>query len=943
MSNLNQIVIEGACENNLRNISLKIPKNKLVVVTGVSGSGKSSLAFDTIYAEGYRRYIENLSGSAHFLLNPVKKPKVEKIENIPPAIAISQNFNAYNPRSTVGTFTGVYDLLRTLFAYFGEPHCPACGEKMFGQNLESTVDKLKKLERGTRLVIVAKWEGKQDGMKNRLTAIGNLGYARVRIENKIVAVQESRMKKWDEEEKNIEVVIDRIMLDGKRFDKERIIDSFQTAVKISKNNSKIVIDNEKEIFFNQNIVCPNGCIVLEKISPKNFSFNSPEGACLKCDGLGEVAEADIERIIPNKKLALAEGAIIPWLKEGGRQDKNNFCNQILKGLSKKYGFSLKTPVEKIPEEKLNKLYYGTGEEEIEIKTSKGKKKIKFEGLVTQLEKKYHEAESFLTKSEVKKYMIVKKCSVCKGGRLKEPFLHVKLFGKTIDGVVNMEINDLLDFFNNDSDEAKVSKNESEEKFENVHKNLVQEIVSRLTPLAKIGVDYLSLDRSCQSLSGGEFQRVRIASQLYSGLSSVVYILDEPSIGLHSRDTKKLIETLRQLRDQGNSLVIVEHDKDIIKAADYIIDLGPGAGENGGRIVFQGNAVDFEKSQSKTSQYLIKTKGFKKRKKGKKNERKITIKGANHNNLKNIDVDIPLGKLVAIAGVSGGGKSSLINDILVKVLRRDLLKADEHPGSYRNIIGLKNISKIINVDQSPIGRSCRSNPATYTGVFNHIRELFAETETAKKKGFSASYFSFNMKGGRCEYCQGEGATKIEMHFLDDVFAVCPHCRGSRYSKKIKDIKYHGVDIAEVLDMNIEYAYHFFTSHSVIKNKLKTLRDVGLGYLKLGQSATELSGGEAQRIKLATELARKSNGKALYVLDEPTIGLHFSDVAKLLNILQELVAKGNSVLIIEHNLDVINVCDWVIELGPEGGNSGGELIFEGTPKQLKKAKTWTSRMM
>lgn len=942
MSNLNQIVIEGACENNLKNISLKIPKNKLVVVTGVSGSGKSSLAFDTIYAEGYRRYIENLSSSAHFLLNPVKKPKVKKIDNIPPAIAISQSFNAYNPRSTVGTFTGVYDLLRTLFAHFGEPHCPACGEKMFGRNLMSTVDKLKNLGRGTRLVVVARWEGKQEGMKGKLTSIGNLGYARVRIEEKIVPVQEAKIRKWNGEEKPIEVVIDRIMLDGKRFDKERMIDSFQTAVKISKNNSKIIIDNEKEIHFNQNIACPNGCMVLEKINPKNFSFNSPEGACSKCDGLGEVAEADIERIIPNKKLALAEGAIIPWLKEGGRQDKNGLYSQILRGLAKKYKFSLKTSVEKIPEDKLAKIYYGTGEDEIEVKTSKGKEKIKFEGLISQLERKYHEAESFLTKGELKKYMVVKRCSVCKGGRLKKPYLHVKFFDKTIEQIVNMEIDDLLDFFQENANKKNNSK-KKDKKFENIHKTLISEIMSRLLPLAKIGVGYLSLDRSCQTLSGGEFQRVRIASQLYSGLSGVVYILDEPSIGLHSRDTKKLIETLKQLREQGNSLVVVEHDKDIIQAADYVIDLGPGAGKNGGKIIFQGNATNFAKSQSKTNQYLQKIKGFKNNKTSKKIQKKITIRGAKHNNLKNVDVDIPLGKLVAIAGVSGGGKSSLINDILVKVLRKELLKADERPGEYKKIVGLKQISKIINVDQSPIGRSCRSNPATYTGVFNHIRELFADTDVAKRKGFNASYFSFNMKGGRCEYCQGEGATKIEMHFLDDVFAVCPYCKGSRYSKKINEIKYHGVDIAEVLDMNIEYAYHFFTSHSAIKNKLKTLCDVGLGYLKLGQSATELSGGEAQRIKLATELARKSNGKVLYVLDEPTIGLHFSDVAKLLSILRELVAKGNSVLIIEHNLDVIDVCDWVIELGPEGGSKGGELIFEGTAQKLKKAKTWTGKMM
>jgi excinuclease ABC subunit A len=935
----NFIIIEGAQENNLKNISLKIPKNKLVVVTGVSGSGKSSLAFDTIYAEGYRRYMENFSPGARFFLNPVKKPKIRKVENLPPAIAISQRINMNNPRSTVGTLTGIYDFIRSIFAAYGQPYCSVCGEKMIGNNLEEIVDRFKGEPRGTQLAVVARWRTGAGGvsLERKLKAIKNLGYARVRINGRIITVREALLKKWEKNEP-VDVVVDRIVLDGLHFDRERLIDSLKTALKVSSKHSKIIVDNQEEVYFSLKFICPRGCQSMERLSYKNFSFNSPEGACLKCDGLGQVARAEPDKIIPNKKLSLAEGAILPWCKTIGKQERGNYNWEILTSLSRKYNFSLTSPIEKISQERLEKILYGTGDEEIDVKINGQKKKIKFEGVVRILEGRYHQADSSFIKNELEKFMSVSLCDECLGKRLKKDFLSVKFSEVTMSEILEMEINDLLNFF------EKIIKNKSKE--EELPLTTISEIINRLRPIVDVGLGYLDINRGCQTLSGGEFQRIRLANQLTSGLSGVIYILDEPSIGLHSRDNKKLINTLRGLRDQGNSLIIVEHDKEIINSADYIIDIGPGAGEDGGKVIFQGDRKKLLKSKTQTAEFLRKKGivfGQYKKKNKFSGERLISIKGVRHNNLNNVDLDIPLGGIVSIVGVSGSGKSSLINDVLVKALRKEIMRSGDEPGNYRKIQGMNKISKVVNIDQSPLGRSSRSNPATYSGAFSHIRTLFSETSEAKERGFSAGYFSFNMKGGRCEHCQGEGYKKMEMSFLEDAYLICPECRGTRYNNKVRQIKYHGVNISDVLDMNIDYALNFFSSHLQIENKLKTLCEVGLGYLKLGQSASKLSGGEAQRIKLAKELARNSRNNTLYVLDEPSIGLHFSDISRLLSVLRKLADQGNTVLIIEHNVDIIAVSDWVIELGPGGGRDGGRIVFEGTPEQLKEASTETSKVV
>lgn len=939
MTRNNFIVIEGAQENNLKNINLKIPKNKLVVITGVSGSGKSSLAFDTIYAEGYRRYMENFSPGARFFLDPVKKPKVRKVENLPPAIAISQRINMNNPRSTVGTLTGIYDFIRSIFAAYGQPYCSICGEKMIGNNLEEIIGRFKNEPRGTQLAVVARWKAGTGNvnLERKLKAIKNLGYARVRINERIITVREALLKKWEKNEP-VDVVVDRIILDGLHFDKERLIDSLKTALKISSKYSKIIVDNREEVYFSSKFICPGCHRSVEKLSYKNFSFNSPEGACPKCDGLGQVAKAEPNKIIPNKKLSLAEGAILPWRKAIGNQERGGYNWEILTSLSKKYNFSLTSPVEKIPREKLEKILYGTGDEKVEVKINGQKRKIKFEGVIKILEEKYHQADSSFVKSELEKFMSISRCEECLGNRLRRDFLSVKFSEATISEILEMEINDLLKFF------EKIIENKS--KGERLPLTTISEIVNRLRPIVDVGLGYLNINRGCQTLSGGEFQRIRLANQLTSGLSGVIYILDEPSIGLHSRDNKRLINTLKELRDQGNSLIIVEHDREIIDSADYIIDIGPGAGKDGGRVIFQGDRKKLLRSKTQTAEFLRKKGIVFDRHKNKKKfskEKFISIKGVKHNNLNNIDLDIPLGGIVSIAGVSGSGKSSLINDVLVKALRKEIMRSGDEPGDYRKIQGKNNISKVVNIDQSPLGRSSRSNPATYSGAFSHIRTLFSETSEAKEKGFSASYFSFNMKGGRCEYCQGEGYRKMEMSFLEDAYLVCPECRGTRYNNKVCQIRYHGVNISDVLDMNIDYALNFFSSHLQIKNKLRTLCEVGLGYLKLGQSASKLSGGEAQRIKLAKELARNSRNNTLYVLDEPSIGLHFSDIGCLLSVLRKLANQGNTVLIIEHNVDIIAVSDWVIELGPGGGRDGGRIVFEGTPEQLRKADTETGKVM
>lgn len=936
-----RIVVEGAKENNLRNIDVTIPKNKLVVITGVSGSGKSSLAFDTIFAEGYRRYVENLSSYAKFFLKSAKKPKVKKITNLSPAIAIDQKAHFQNPRSTVGTITDIYDYVRLLFANLGVPHCPDCNVEMKKQDPNEIVMQISKFSKGTQVAILAKWERGGNDLKKSLLSIENMGYMRVCIGGKFYKIPEAlvllEQKNSDfKNQADLEVVIDRLIFDPGHFDRERILDSLLSAEKISKLPIRIVIDNEQDIIFSRFYVCPQCGRSLKEVKAKNFSFNSPEGACNECSGLGRVAIVSPEKIVANKKLSISEGAILPLGRNGMALSAESYYGKVLTALSKKYGFSLTKPFSKIPKEKAQVIFYGANEK-IEIKEGKNKtKQISWDGIISIMERKYKRADSSYAKTEIERYMTERICPKCKGKRLKDQFLRIKVLDLTIDQFVMMEIGQLIELLK--QKRGNFTANSS-----SVGNALVNEIYNRILPLSEVGLEYLNLDRSCACLSGGEFQRTRLATQLYSGLGGVIYVLDEPSIGLHPRDNKKLVETLQKIKKNNNAVLVVEHDKDIMLSADHVIDLGPGAGQYGGKIIFEGDTKKLLRSKTETAQYLSGRRKFHRKKIKTPAKKFLEIKGASENNLKNLTVKIPLQRFVSVAGVSGSGKSSLINDILAKALRRKIMKSFDDPGKYKKINGIEKLSKVVIVDQSPIGRSPRSNAATYTGVFNHIRELFAQTEAARKKGLGPGHFSFNMRGGRCEYCQGEGIKKIEMHLLNDVYSVCSHCNGTRYNKKVLSVNYHGKNISQVLGMDIEFASHFFSFNKIIKEKLDALCKVGLGYLRLGQNSTELSGGEAQRIKLASELGRKSNGNTLYILDEPSIGLHFSDIEKLLGVLSDLVEKGNSVIVIEHNLDIISMSDYVIELGPEGGSDGGKIIFEGIPEKLAKTVTWTGKAM
>ena len=924
------INIYGARVNNLKNIDVSIPKDELVVITGLSGSGKSSLAFDVIYAEGNRRYLEGMSSYALQFMDVSAKPDVDKIENLSPTISIDQKSITRSPRSTVGTLTEIYDYLRVLFSKIGNPYCPYCKTLLKRVTNQEILEEIMKLPDKTQLVILSRIMEKEKDKKEILKNISQLGYARVRFSGKVMTVSEALDIDLNNNQGEIEVVIDRLVFRENNPDKERILDSIETAFRLGKGFMAIVIDESEEKLYNRDFFCNQCHFKISEVTPKNFSFNSPEGACPRCSGLGAIWEIDEDLLVPNKKLTIAEGAIVAWGKSNGKNGSGG-GNGILKSLSEKHGFSLDIPIKKISRKHLDIIFNGD--------TRTGFSAGEFLGVIPTLKKKYEETATLGVKSDLEKYMMEKTCPECFGKRLKKDYLSILISEKSIDDLVNLDIGNFINFL----EELKKSKLSQSKK--DIIKPLLSEMISRSWALRNVGLEYLSLSRGANSISGGEAQRIRLATQLGSELSGIIYILDEPSIGLHSRDTRKLIDTLTKLKNTGNSLIVVEHDEDIIRQADWVIDMGPGAGEEGGEIVFSGNIKKLLKSKTPTAKFL---KGEKKVSEKKKSiqsiGRSLEIVGAAEHNLKNINVKIPLGKFITITGVSGSGKSTLVTDILSKSLSRHFYKSKNIPGAHKEIKGIENIDKVISINQSPIGRTPRSNAATYTGVFSHIRELFSSTPEAKNRGYDSSRFSFNIRGGRCEDCQGDGTKKIEMHMLPDMYVRCETCGGTRYNQKTLDIEYQGVNIAQVLDMSVSYALRFFKKSPLIFEKLKTLEEVGLGYLKLGQSATNLSGGEAQRIKLAAELSRRSTGKTFYILDEPTIGLHFEDVKKLLEVLNALCGKGNTVLVVEHNLDVVRNSDWAIDLGPEGGEKGGEIVYEGIPSGLKKCKrSWTGKYL
>ena len=923
---IDKIIVKGAKVNNLKNVSLEIPRDKLIVFTGLSGSGKSSLAFDTLYAEGQRRYVESLSAYARQFLGQMDKPNVESIEGLSPAISIDQKTTSKNPRSTVGTITEIYDYLRLLYARVGTPYCPKCGKKITKQSVDQIVDKVLSLEERTKIQILAPVvRGRKGQHEKILESIKKNGFIRARIDGEIYDLTEEEIKLDKNKKHSIEAVVDRIII--KDNIAARVTDSIETSLKMGDGLVIINIMGDKDILFSEKLSCPDCNISIDELAPRLFSFNSPFGKCDKCDGLGTLYEIDPSLVIPDKSLSIMEGAIASW--GDGRLKSDSWTYAILQALIKEYKFSLDTPINDLPKEIVDILLYGTNGKKLPVTYVKdGVKSVynhAYEGEINSLERRYNQTNSNMIKEQIEKFMSDNKCPKCKGARLSPEALAVKINELNISEFTDLSIRDELQFINN----LKFS-----EKDTIISAQIIKEIKNRLQFLVDVGLDYLTLSRSSGTLSGGEAQRIRLATQIGSSLMGVLYILDEPSIGLHQRDNDRLIKTLQHLRDVGNTVIVVEHDEDTMKAADYIVDIGPGAGEHGGNIIKAGTIDDIMNcKESITGQYLTGAKKIEVPEKVRKgNGKKITIKGAKENNLKNINVSFPLGTLTIVTGVSGSGKSTLVNEILYKGLNKIINKSRNLPGKYKEIIGYENIDKIIDIDQSPIGRTPRSNPATYTGTFDIIRELFSQTNEAKMRGYNAGRFSFNVKGGRCEACSGDGIIKIPMQFLSDVYVPCEVCKGKRYNRETLEVKYKGKNIYDVLDMTVTEALEFFENIPRIKNKLQTLHDVGLGYIKLGQPSTQLSGGEAQRVKLAYELSKMNTGKTLYILDEPTTGLHIDDVNRLVQILQRLVDAGNTVVVIEHNLDMIKCADYLIDLGPEGGDKGGNILVCGTPKDI-----------
>jgi excinuclease ABC subunit A len=928
-----KIIIKGACEHNLKCIDLEIPRDKLVVITGISGSGKSTLAFDTIYAEGQRRYVESLSAYARQFLEQMEKPDVESIEGLSPAISIEQKTTSKNPRSTVGTVTEIYDYLRLLFARVGKPHCYSCGRVITSQTVTQMVDQIAAMPQGAKITLLSPMiRGRKGEYKKELTQLRKDGFARVIIDGNTLDLAEEitldKKKKHD-----IDIVVDRLVV--KPGIEKRLADSLETALSHAEGIVKVALSADEErgikaetLLFSESAACIECGISYPEMTPRMFSFNNPYGACPDCTGLGTRMFLDAELVVPDPDLSIRDGAIAPWEKRF-----SGWYHQTLEALAKAYNFSMSIPFKNLPKKAKDVVLHGSGGELVDFwwEDDAGKRhnyKKAFEGVLNNLERRHRESESEQVREELEKYMNIMPCPTCAGARLKKEALFVRVGGQNVQQVTSLSIKDSLTFFNTLA---------LSEKEEDIARRILKEIRERLNFLVNVGLDYLSLDRASGTLSGGEGQRIRLATQIGSSLVGVLYILDEPSIGLHQRDNSRLLQTLRHLRDIGNTVLVVEHDEETISEADWVIDMGPGAGVHGGEVVAQGTPAEIMANpHSLTGRYLSGALSIPVPKKRRKGSRFLTIEGASENNLKNVTLDLPLGVMTCITGVSGSGKSTLIIDTLYKTLNQRLYKSRERAGAVRGIHGLEVLDKVINIDQSPIGRTPRSNPATYTSLFTEIREIFSQLPESKMRGYKPGRYSFNVKGGRCEACSGDGIIKIEMHFLPDVYVQCEVCKGARYNRETLEVRFKGRSIAEVLDMKVSQALVFLEHIPRIKGKLKTLEEVGLGYIKLGQSATTLSGGEAQRVKLAKELSKRATGRTIYILDEPTTGLHFADIAKLLEVLHKLVEAGNTIVVIEHNLDVIKTSDWIVDLGPEGGDRGGEIVATGTPEQVARVE-------